>query len=329
MFVNRLRPVLLVVAALGLVVGTGGVWVWAQPAVRTAAVGKFDAVLANPNYVVVNAPTQVLFTAKITDRQLKKRSVILLRTDAAGTPTDILGRLHDDGKNGDLRANDNIYSFRQTLTESVVGTATFRVAARFKPGKWTESESDDDDWDEELDSISKSGRDRPALSSLMKALLRRLSRYSLSETMSVDIWNRSRVSTASGLSLTYPPTWQAIPDASGIALTNAPASTPIDNDSLMNSAILTIRFYKAQNPLQLPISQWFESHFSNGFPSDLLDKQVMAVNSYPAIQIELSEIGRRRHIYFTRNADVFEITYGLQAAKYVPLYEAIVRSVQF
>ncbi len=185
---NRLRPVLLVVAALGLVVGVGGVLVWAQPVAKLAAVGKFDAVGANPNYIVVNTPTQVLFTAKITDTQLKKRSVILLRTDVAGTPTDILGRLHDDGKNGDTKANDNIYSFLQTLTEPVVGAATFRIAARFKPGKWTEPESDDDDWDKNLTTVGQSGRDRPAIRLLIQAFLKKLiDRYQLSNAIVITV----------------------------------------------------------------------------------------------------------------------------------------------
>lgn len=180
---NRSRLVwfaLIVVA----IIGAGGVWLKAQP--RTVT-GQFDGVGADPAYIVVGTSTPVLFTAKITDPQLKKRSVVLLKLDSAGKPSDILGRLRDDGKNGDVTAGDSIYSIRTPLNEPAVGTVNFQVAARFKPGRWSEPEADDDDWDRELTTLGQTGRDRPARQERLSGLMRRLSRYTRSGPIVVTV----------------------------------------------------------------------------------------------------------------------------------------------
>jgi hypothetical protein len=135
----------------------------------------------------VNAPTAVTFTSQITDRQLKKRSVVLVRLDASGKPSEIFGRLCDDGRDGDLNANDSIYSLRLTLNEPAIGSVIFKVAARFKPGRWNEPESDDDDWDEELSLFNRTQRDQPARRQLLVRLLNRLGRYRLSAPIHVTV----------------------------------------------------------------------------------------------------------------------------------------------
>lgn len=180
---NRSRLVWFALVAF-LAIGAGGVWLNAQPRV---AAGTFDSVLASPVYIVVSSSTPVLFTAQITDRQLKKRSVVLLRLDSAGKPSDILGRLRDDGRNGDVSAGDNIYSLRTNLNEPTVGTVNFQIAARFKPGRWSEPESDDDDWDTELSTVTRTVRDQPARQTRMASLLKRLSRYTLSNQVAVTV----------------------------------------------------------------------------------------------------------------------------------------------
>jgi hypothetical protein len=170
------------VPVLGIVlIGVAAVWLYAQP---RAANGTFDSTAATPAYIVVNTPTQVTFTATITDRQLKKRSVLLIRLDQAGQPVDILGRMRDEGRNGDAQRNDNVYKLRTNFNEPNVGQLGFRVAARFKPGIWMEPEPDDDDWDRELAELENDPtprRDRLA------RFLRKLGRYSLSEPFYVTV----------------------------------------------------------------------------------------------------------------------------------------------
>jgi hypothetical protein len=180
---NRSRLVWFALVVVAIV-SAGGVWLKAQPRTIT---GQFDSVGADPAYIVVSTSTPVLFTAKITDRQLKKRSVVLLRLDSAGKPSNILGRLRDDGRNGDIAAGDSIYSFRTALNEPTVGAVNFQIAARFKPGRWSEPEADDDDWDRELTTLDQTGRDRPARQERLSGLIRRLSRYTLSSPIVVTV----------------------------------------------------------------------------------------------------------------------------------------------
>ena len=107
-----------VVMALAVCIA-GGAWLLAQP---ESATGTFGTIATNPAYIVVNTATPVLFAAQITDPQLKKRSVVLVRLDDTGQPADILGRLRDDGANGDVAANDRNYSLRINLAEPAVGS---------------------------------------------------------------------------------------------------------------------------------------------------------------------------------------------------------------
>ncbi len=167
------------------VIASASVWLSGQP---KQIQGTFGPTAAAPAYIVVNTSTPVLFTAQISDPQLKKLSVVLVRLDTSGEPASILGRLKDDGRNGDLKANDNIYSLRITLNESAVGSVSFKIAARFKPGKWKEPEPDDDDWDRELPLFNRTPpRDRPAERDRLRKLLAKLIRYSLSAPIQVTV----------------------------------------------------------------------------------------------------------------------------------------------
>lgn len=167
----------------------GGVWLLAQP---KTAIGTFGSIAANPAYVIVNTATPVVFTAQITDPQLKKRSVVLVRLDGTGQPSDVVGRLRDDGRNGDVVAGDRTYTLRTSLNEPVAGEVNFKIAARFKPGKWAEPEEDDDDWEQEL-AQPGDGRDRPAEKLIGEKRLRKLRRYAMSESISVSVWKSATI----------------------------------------------------------------------------------------------------------------------------------------
>lgn len=206
-----------VAATAVLVVGAvTGVWALGQrepEKQRTVSTPTFGPTGSEPAYIVVNTPTPVLFTSQITDPQLKKRSVVLIRLDASGKPFDIIGRLRDDGRNGDLKANDNIYSLRVTLNESATGQVGFSVAARFKPGQWREPEQDDDDWDKELSLFGQTTRDSPAKQQHRGRMLSRLARYTLSAVAQVIVGPLplQATTTAMGFEVSYPSEWQITP----------------------------------------------------------------------------------------------------------------------
>lgn len=106
-------------------IGVGVVWL------RAAAPG-IDSFAASPAYIVINSPTAVLFTARITDPALISTGVNLLRTDATGKTMSTAGIMRDDGQNGDVAANDKTFTLRLSLNQATVGQLYYRVAAAFR-----------------------------------------------------------------------------------------------------------------------------------------------------------------------------------------------------
>lgn len=281
----------LIAATAGIAVLVGTAWLNAQS--KTTAVGQFDAVAATPPYIVVSTSTPVLFTAKITDPQLKRRSVILLRVDASGQPTDILGRLRDDGATGDVKANDNIYSLRTTLNEPTVGSATFRIAARFKPGKWKEPEADDDDWDKDLPALGQGGRDRPLIRALLLALLKRLpGKYMLSDPIRVDVGSfalqpisESRL----GVSFMYPSGWlvsNSDPNSPPeLTISMSSASAGPNPEDFTGTCLLTF-FQFAKSPSE-SLNDWRNALGTEG----VIHAETTFINTRQAIREHADEMG--------------------------------------
>jgi len=83
-----------------------------------------------PQFIPANQASTVTFTSTITDPTLIRESVNLLRIDATGKAT-IVGNMHDDGKNGDVKANDNIFTLQTNLNEATAGGVMFQVSAAF------------------------------------------------------------------------------------------------------------------------------------------------------------------------------------------------------
>jgi hypothetical protein len=133
---------------------------------------------------------------------------VLIRTDAAGTPIDILGRMNDRGKKADANKNDHIYTIQVMLNEPAVGQAQFRIAAKFND-VLLKSKDDDEDWDKELAALNDprakgSRRDR------LPPLLRKLQRYTLSDPIQVNVWSKYSDANAS-ITFVYPPIPGTVP----------------------------------------------------------------------------------------------------------------------
>lgn len=257
-YVTRTR-VLLTVGILVVALGLGvSLVAFQQQRSQQSPASPFSQLSVTPAYIVVGTSTQVLFTAKVADRQLKKRSVVLLRLDSAGKPSDLLGRLRDDGTNGDLKAGDDIYSIRVSLTETAVRPVPLAVAAWFKPGTWREPEADDDDWDREFTALGKVTRDRPALRALVVALLRRLGRYTVSNPVVLPVWQRY-VDAHLGLMLPSPPTWRVQEDAQGNGVLKFSAEPYLSERD--------VQLVVSRVSSNLDVPQWFESRYGAPFVS--------------------------------------------------------------
>jgi hypothetical protein len=181
------KRILIGIEVLAVVVMTAGAVLFAVESNPARQIGPNTA---TPAYIVVNTPTPVIFTSVIADSSLKKqdpKKVLLIRTDASGTPIDIIGRMNDRGKKADASKNDNSYTIQVSLNESSVGQAQFRIAAKFKDILFKGKDDDDDeDWDKDLASLNdvKAKGDRR---DRLPPLLRRLQRFTLSDPVQVTV----------------------------------------------------------------------------------------------------------------------------------------------
>lgn len=91
---------------------------------------QLGTVSVDPPSMVVGSQQPVIINLQNTDPDLIKSSVNLLEIPASGQAI-IVGQLNDNGVNGDLTANDGIYTTTVNLSSFPVGTVTFRLSAAF------------------------------------------------------------------------------------------------------------------------------------------------------------------------------------------------------
>lgn len=86
---------------------------------------------SDPDAISISTPTNVLFTTMLMGTDLMPTEVVLEEVDQSGNLIQIIGELVDDGTNGDLSANDNIYSGTFNITSDIEGEIYFRAKATF------------------------------------------------------------------------------------------------------------------------------------------------------------------------------------------------------
>jgi hypothetical protein len=99
----------------------------------TSAQGPtIESFTVSPIVVSQNVKTPVLFTAKLDSSALVDQAVFLVRTAGAGSPSTIIGKMHDDGLDGDAVARDRLFSIRTVVQEKATGNLSFAVSATFR-----------------------------------------------------------------------------------------------------------------------------------------------------------------------------------------------------
>jgi hypothetical protein len=102
------------------------------PAAAFAETAVIDNFHAQPNMVFSLDETPVLFSARVVPdpaRPLKTVHLLRLQADGRGKP---VAPMHDDGKKGDEKAGDGIYSCRLKLNEPLAGILSFNAEAVYK-----------------------------------------------------------------------------------------------------------------------------------------------------------------------------------------------------
>lgn len=87
---------------------------------------------ADPAQILAGQASQVRISAVINDPSLIPGSVNLQRVESTSTNPTIVGKLQDDGLNGDAVAGDGRYTIQIALNEPVAKRITYRISAAFK-----------------------------------------------------------------------------------------------------------------------------------------------------------------------------------------------------
>src|SRR5690349_16805202 len=122
----RKLSLLLVASGVLLLVG-GDVWWLKAQAPNTPTI---PAPILLPNVLTVNAPTRIVATVLITDPTLNPASVELYRINAGQSV--LVGKMNDEGRDGDQKPGDRVFTITFTLNEGQVGLFGFQVSAAFR-----------------------------------------------------------------------------------------------------------------------------------------------------------------------------------------------------
>lgn len=260
-----------------------------DPSENTA--GKLPPTLgtpsAVPNIIAVNTPTPVVITVR-ADPPLIPSSVDLLRVNSDGSSI-IVGRLNDEGKNGDVKAGDKVFTTTLLMNESTPGVVSFQASAAYH------------------------------------GFRQRI----LSAVTSIQIWNHFvDASLGIVLSYPAELRAQSL-DSNTLLLTNTPSVGPISDENLQNQLAFQIRRLSDANAGALPIHDWFQQTVSANLPEAPLSEESVTISGKSAIEIATSEIGSRVHDYVDVAPDVYEITYGTYNSQSSVLYKEIVKTLTF
>ena len=91
--------------------------------------GTISPLTIGPTSIPIATPSIVSTSATVTGGTPDPGSVMLQRLESAGRVLGILGTLHDDGLNGDTKANDGIFTLQSTFNEFATGPISLRVSA--------------------------------------------------------------------------------------------------------------------------------------------------------------------------------------------------------
>lgn len=144
-----------------------------------------------------------------------------------------------------------------------------------------------------------------------------------------------------GFEMKYPAAWHVSTSTGTVVLRNTQKpSLGVTDEALQSESFFYIgrkglypSVQSGEEPAnadRLPIGRWFERYFYSGFPSPLVSRTADAVDGNSALRVTASEVGGKRvHLYVPRDAEVFEISYGVFSEKFTPMYEAILSTFKF
>lgn len=137
--------------------------------------------------------------------------------------------------------------------------------------------------------------------------------------------------TVLGLTVTPPPSWNI---QTGSALTTANISnvqrlSDVESSSSSMESLFQLQQLRGVNSARLPMEQWFDNYFTNGFDGPIWSRTSIIVGGRPALRVETSGLGRWVHVFVGSGADVVEISYEISKTAFVGQYESMLQSIRF
>jgi hypothetical protein len=137
-----------------------------------------------------------------------------------------------------------------------------------------------------------------------------------------------------GLTLRYPPDWVVRSEDGGVTLTNLADRSLFNPDAgtgdfpFFHVRILGHPPGNPANPGMLPIDQWFDQYFSEGFATPPV-KTLIQVAGRSAIRIRAVEgLGPSVHVYVPNGTNVIELIFS-PGSSFDASYETILQSASF
>ncbi|MBX9601010.1 MAG: hypothetical protein K2X35_08400 [Bryobacteraceae bacterium] len=93
--------------------------------------GTNPTILITRDTVAVQYPKDVLVTSRLPLENLDPAAVIIERLDASNAVIAEVGRMYDDGTNGDVTAGDGVFSRTLRMTARSTGRVVLRIRARY------------------------------------------------------------------------------------------------------------------------------------------------------------------------------------------------------
>jgi hypothetical protein len=112
-------------------------------------------------------------------------------------------------------------------------------------------------------------------------------------------------------------------------VSNVQRLSPVEDSASVSESFFGVRLLKNANPTRLPMDQWFEQYFVNGFAGPVRSRASATVGGRLALRVEASGIGRWAHVYVPVDSDVTEVFFEVSQTGFVGQYEAMLASLQF
>ena len=132
-----------------------------------------------------------------------------------------------------------------------------------------------------------------------------------------------------GMSITVPSNWTVQSLGAQDVLVSNVAQLSSMEAGATGEASVRIRRLEMANPQRLPLQQWFDSYYRNGFDGPIESRVTTSVDGHPALVVDVQASGRYRLTYVSKDADVYLLSFSTLDQRFLVDYDVLLKSVRF